>query len=103
MQAFLAMSTAYPRQVSGALLQLSRHRCACYRFQFGSTAALGSPYVGTIDLEAYYHDSLLTRRLSNLSTSPMPSAVKESFDVPSFPGYAVPPKVRCSSSSSILI
>lgn len=57
----------------------------------GSTAALGSPYVGTIDLEAHYHNQLLTRRLSALTTE-MTSVNAEPFDVPSFPGYAVPPK-----------
>ncbi|KAJ1023584.1 hypothetical protein NDA16_003201 [Ustilago loliicola] len=64
----------------------------------GSTAALGSPYVGTIDLEAHYHNLLLTRRLSSLSTDSnastglSASGDLESVDTPSFPGYAVPPK-----------
>ena len=64
----------------------------------GSTAALGSPYVGTIDLESHYHNVLLTRRLSALSTDStssagMPaSASAASEEMPSFPGYAVPPK-----------
>ncbi|TKY86278.1 hypothetical protein EX895_005103 [Sporisorium graminicola] len=47
----------------------------------GSTAALGSPYVGTIDLDAHYHATLLA---ATLATGPS--------DLPSFPGYAVPPK-----------
>ncbi|SPO26907.1 uncharacterized protein UTRI_10370_B [Ustilago trichophora] len=59
----------------------------------GSTAALGSPYVGTIDLEAHYHNMLLTRRLSALSTdSALSTATTEPVEVPAFPGYAVPPK-----------
>lgn len=47
----------------------------------GSTAALGSPYVGTIDLDAHYHSMLLADKLA-----------AEPGDLPSFPGYAVPPK-----------
>ncbi|SJX62667.1 uncharacterized protein SRS1_16564 [Sporisorium reilianum f. sp. reilianum] len=47
----------------------------------GSTAALGSPYVGTIDLDAHYHSMLLSNSLA-----------AEPTDLPSFPGYAVPPK-----------
>lgn len=64
----------------------------------GSTAALGSPYVGTIDLEAHYHNLLLTRRLSSLSTdsntstSLSASGDLDSIGTPSFPGYAVPSK-----------
>lgn len=59
----------------------------------GSTAALGSPYVGTIDLEAHYHNILLTRRLSALTTdSASSTATTEPIEVPAFPGYAVPPK-----------
>lgn len=56
----------------------------------GSTAALGSPYVGTIDLEAHYHNLLLTKRLAALNTDVISST--EPSDLPSFPGYAVPPK-----------
>ncbi|KAI3489068.1 hypothetical protein L1887_46826 [Cichorium endivia] len=52
----------------------------------GSTAALGSPYVGTIDLESHYTSLLLSRRFSSPSTHAEPG------EVPSFPGYAVPPK-----------
>ncbi|KAJ1017984.1 hypothetical protein NDA13_006592 [Ustilago tritici] len=64
----------------------------------GSTAALGSPYVGTIDLEAHYHNLLLSRRLSTLGTDSIPSSSlsssgdAESVETPSIPGYALPPK-----------
>ncbi|SNX85396.1 uncharacterized protein MEPE_04105 [Melanopsichium pennsylvanicum] len=58
----------------------------------GSTAALGSPYVGTIDLEGHYHNMLLTRRPSVLSTESVKSVSDDLADLPSFPGYAVPPK-----------
>ena len=56
----------------------------------GSTAALGSPYVGTIDLEAHYHNVLLTKRLAALGNNAISST--EPGDLPSFPGYAVPSK-----------
>ncbi len=52
----------------------------------GSTAALGSPYVGTVDLESHYTSQLLSRRFSS------PSTLAEPGEMPSFPGYAVPPK-----------
>lgn len=60
----------------------------------GSTAALGSPYVGTIDLEAHYHNQLLTKRMAALGTSPdlLADRPDEPTEIPSFPGYAVPPK-----------
>ncbi|SPC67639.1 uncharacterized protein UHOD_08445 [Ustilago sp. UG-2017b] len=64
----------------------------------GSTAALGSPYVGKIDLEAHYHNLLLSRRLSTLGTDSIPSSSlsssgdAESVETPSIPGYALPPK-----------
>ncbi|EST04848.1 protein of unknown function DUF4210 [Kalmanozyma brasiliensis GHG001] len=58
----------------------------------GSTAALGSPYVGTIDLEAHYHDALLERKLAALSTGTASLDSAEPSLLPPFPGYAVPPK-----------
>ncbi|KIS66199.1 uncharacterized protein UMAG_12025 [Mycosarcoma maydis] len=57
----------------------------------GSTAALGSPYVGTIDLEAHYHNLLVTSRLEALGANG-PVASADQADLPPFPGYAVPPK-----------
>lgn len=56
----------------------------------GSTAALGSPYVGTIDLESHYHNMLLAHRMEALSTARISPA--DQGDLPAFPGYAVPPK-----------
>ncbi|KAJ9480349.1 DUF4210 domain-containing protein [Pseudozyma hubeiensis] len=56
----------------------------------GSTAALGSPYVGTIDLDAHYHNTLLAERLQALSSGNIDEI--ERVELPAFPGYAVPPK-----------
>ncbi|PWY97289.1 hypothetical protein BCV70DRAFT_69037 [Testicularia cyperi] len=54
-----------------------------------SAAALGSPYVGTIDLENHFYDRLLAHRMQSLGNL---GSDTESADLPSFPGYPVPPK-----------
>lgn len=52
---------------------------------------LGSPYVGTIDLDGFYHDQLLSHQMSRLGLETRNTEMPE---LPLFPGYEVPPKGR---------
>ena len=55
-----------------------------------ASSAIGSPYVGTIDLETHYFDQALAHQLDKLDLSPPPAP--DPYLPPAFPGYRVPPK-----------
>ncbi|PWN49598.1 hypothetical protein IE53DRAFT_388170 [Violaceomyces palustris] len=57
---------------------------------------IGTPYVGTVDLESHYYDDAVAAGIHSIQIDenqavPFPAAASSSA-LPSFPGYRVPPK-----------